>query len=158
MKGIMDTPFFREIKPYSRGENNIKNAKGTYHLMIEFICRITSFKMVSIEYNELTHGVYSGRISPFINPFLYTNPGFFKPFSSIIVNLGHSMGVILVNGIPSAGLRRRVMSRRVISVINEKRQEACRGRRCVIICELGHRQEVLPVRHLVINKDTNVSL
>ena len=44
--------------------------------------------MVSIKYNKLTHGVYSGKISPFINLFLYTNPGFFKPFSNIIINLG----------------------------------------------------------------------
>ena len=65
--------------------------------------------MVNIKYNELIYGVYSERISPFINPFLHTNPGFFKPFLSIIVNLGYPMGVILVNRIPSAGLRRRVM-------------------------------------------------
>ena len=116
----MNTPFFREIKPYNRGENNIKNAKRIYHFIIEFICRITSFKMASVKYNELTHGVYSERISLFINPFLYTNPGFFKPFSSIIVNLGHPIGVILANRIPSAGLRRRVIGRRVISVIGEK--------------------------------------
>ena len=120
----MDTPFFREIKPYSRGGNNTKNAKRTYYLIIEFTYKITSFKMANVKYNELTHGVYSGRISPFINPFLHTNPGFFKPFSSIIVNLGHPMGIILVNGIPSAGFRRRVISQRVISVINEKRRKA----------------------------------
>ena len=77
--------------------------------------------MASVKYNELTHGVYSGRISPFINSFLYTNPGFFEPFSSIIVNLGYSMGIVLASGIPSAGLRWRVMGRRVISVINEKK-------------------------------------
>ena len=59
--------------------------------------------MVSVKYNKLTHGVYSEKISPFINPFLHTNPGFFKPFSSIIVDLGYPMGVILVNRIPSAG-------------------------------------------------------
>ena len=106
----MDTPFFREIKPYSRGGNNIKNAKGTYHFIIEFTCRTTSFKMVSVKYNELTHGVCSVRISPFISPFLHTNPGFFEPFSSIIVNLGYPMGIMLVSGISSAGLRRRVMS------------------------------------------------
>ena len=105
----MDTPFFREIKPYNRGGNNIKNTKGTYYLMIEFTCRTTSFKMASVKHNELTHGVYSVRISPFINLFLYTDPGFFEQFSSIIINLGYLMGVILVNGIPSAGLRRRVM-------------------------------------------------
>ena len=120
----MDTPFFWEIKPYSRGGNNIKNAKRTYHFIIEFTYRITSFKMASIKHNKLTHGVYLERISPFINLFLYINPGFFKSFSSIIVNLGHPMGVILVNRIPSAGLRRRVMGQRVISVINEKGQEA----------------------------------
>ena len=79
-----------------------------------------SFKMVSVKYNELTHGVCSVRISPFINLFLYTNPGFFKPFLSIIVNLGYLMGVMLASGIPSAGFRRRVISRRVISVISEK--------------------------------------
>ena len=133
----MDTPFFREIKPYSHRGNNIKNAKGTYHFMIEFTCKTTSFKMVSIKHNELTHGVYSGRISPFISLFFYTNPGFFEPFSSIIVNLGHPIGVILVSGIPSAGLRRRVISQRVISVFNEKGRKAYRGKRCVIICELG---------------------
>ena len=93
--------------------------------MIEFMCRITSFKMANVEHNELTHGVCSGRISPFISLFLHTNPGFFKPFSSIIVNLGYLMGIVLASGIPSAGLRRRVMSRRVISVINEKRRKAC---------------------------------
>ena len=81
--------------------------------------------MVSIKYNELTHGVYLVRILPFINPFLYTNPGFFKPVSSIIVNLGYPMGIILVNGIPSAGLRRRVVSRKVIFVISEKGRKAC---------------------------------
>ena len=133
----MDTPFFRKIKPYNRGENNIKNVKGIYHFIIEFMCRTTSFKMASVEYNELTHGVYLVRISPFINPFLYTNPGFFKPFLSIIINLDYLMGIILVNRIPSAGLRRRVMGRRVISVIGEKGQKACRGRRYVIICKLG---------------------
>ena len=117
----MDTPFFWEIKPYSRGGNNTKNAKGIYYFIIKFTYRITSFKMASIKHNKLTHGVYSGRISPFINLLLYINPGFFKPFSSIIVNLGYLIGVILINGIPSAGLRRRVISRRVISVINEKR-------------------------------------
>ena len=57
---------------------------------------------------------------------------------TIIINLGYPMGVMLVNGIPSAGLRRRVVSRRVISVISEKGQKACRGKRCVIIYELGH--------------------
>ena len=118
----MDTLFFREIKPYSRGGNDIKNAKGIYYFMIEFICRIISFKMASIEHNELIHGVCSVRISPFINPFLYTNPGFFKPFLSIIVNLGYPMGIMLVSGIPSAGLRRRVVSRRVIFVISKKRR------------------------------------
>ena len=133
----MDTPFFREIKPYSRGGNDIKNAKGIYHLIIEFTYRTTSFKMASIKHNELTHGVYSERISPFINLFLYTNPGFFEPFSSIIVDLGYPMGVMLANRIPSAGLRRRVVGQRVISVIGEKRRKACRGRRCVIIYKLG---------------------
>ena len=77
--------------------------------------------MVSIKHNKLTHGVYSGKISLFINLFLYINPGFFEPFSSIIINLGYLMGVILANGILSAGLRRRVINRRVISVINKKR-------------------------------------
>ena len=120
----MDTPFFRKIKPYSRKGNNIKNTKRTYYLIIKFIYRITSFKMANIKYNKLTHGVYLGRISPFINPFLYTNPGFFKPFSSIIVNLGHPMGVKLINGILSTGFRRRVINQRVISVINKKRQKA----------------------------------
>ena len=133
----MDTPFFREIKPYYRGGNNIKNAKRTYHLMIEFTFRTTSFKMVSVEHNELTHGVCLGRISPFVSLFLYTNPGFFEPFLSIIVNLGYPMGVMLASRIPSAGLRRRVVSRRVIFVISEKRRKACRGRRCVLIYELG---------------------
>ena len=66
--------------------------------------------MVSVKYNELIHGVYSVRISPFINPFRYTNPGFFKPFSSIFINLGHPMGIMLANGILSAGLRRRVIN------------------------------------------------
>ena len=83
-----------------------------------------SFKMVNVKYNELTHGVYLVRILPFINLFLYTNPGLFKPFSSIIINLGYPIGVILVNGIPSAGLRRRVIGQRVISVISEKRRKA----------------------------------
>ena len=77
--------------------------------------------MASIEYNKLTHGVYLGRISLFINLFLYTNPGFFELFSSIIINLGYPMGVMLANKIPSAGLRRRVISQRVIFIINEKR-------------------------------------
>ena len=77
--------------------------------------------MASIKYNELTHGVCSERISPFISLFLYTNPGFFKPFSSIIINLGYPMGVVLVSGIPSAGLRQRVMGQRVIFVIGKKR-------------------------------------
>ena len=131
-------PFFREIKPYNRGGNNTKNAKRTYHLIIEFTYRITSFKMASIKHNKLTHGVYSVRISPFINPFLHTNPGFFEPFSSIIVNLGHPMGVMLANGIPSAGLHRRVINRRVISVISEKRRKAYQGRKCIIIYKLGH--------------------
>ena len=117
----MDTPFFQEIKPYSRGGNDTKNAKRTYHLIIEFTYRTTSFKMASIKHNELIYGVYSGRISPFISPFLYTNPGFFKPFSSIIVNLGYPMSVVLVSRIPSAGLRRRIINRKVISVINKKR-------------------------------------
>ena len=102
----MDTPFFWEIKPYNRGGNNTKDAKGTYHFMIEFTCRTTSFKMASVKHNKLTHGVYSVRISPFISPFLHTNPGFFEPFLSIIVNLGYPMGIMLVSGIPSAGLRR----------------------------------------------------
>ena len=133
----MDTLFFREIKPYNRGGNDIKNAKKTYYLIIEFTCRTTSFKIASIKYNELTHGVYLVRILPFISPFPHTNPGFFEPFLSIIINLGYPMGIILVSRIPSAGLRRRVMSRRVISVISEKRRKACRGRRCVIIYELG---------------------
>ena len=158
MKGVMDTPFFREIKPYSRGGNDTKNAKGTYHFMIEFTCRTTSFEMASVKHNELTHGVCSVRISPFISPFLHTNPGFFEPFSSIIVDLGYLMGIVLASGIPSAGLRRRVVGRRVIFVIGEKGRKACRGRRCVIICKLGGWQEVLPVGHFVINKGTEVGL
>ena len=105
----MDTPFFREVKPYNHGGNNIKNTKRTYHFIIEFTCRIISFKMASIKYNELIYGVYLVRISPFISPFLYTNPGFFEPFSSIIVDPGHPIGVILVSRIPSAGFRRRVI-------------------------------------------------
>ena len=120
----MDTLFFREIKPYSRGGNDIKNTKGTYYFIIEFMCRTMSFKIASIKYNKLTHGVYSGRISPFISLFLHTNPGIFKPFSSIIINLGYPMGIMLVNRILSAGLRRRVISQRVIFVIGEKRQQA----------------------------------
>ena len=121
----MDTLFFREIKSYSRRGNNIKNTKRTYHFMIEFMCRIMSFKMASVKYNELIHGIYLVRISPFINLFFYTNPGFFEPFLSIIVNLGYPMGVVLVSGIPSAGLRRRVISQRVIFVISEKRRKVC---------------------------------
>ena len=121
----MDTLFFREIKPYSRGGNDIKNAKRIYHFMIEFTCRITSFKMANFEYNELTHSVYSGGILPFISLFLYTNPGFFEPFLSIIINLGYLIGVVLVSGIPSAGLRRQVVSQRVIFVISEKRRKVC---------------------------------
>ena len=133
----MDTPFFREIKPYSRGGNNIKNAKGTYHFIIEFTCGTTSFKMISIKYNELIHGVCLVRILPFISPFLYTNPGFFKSFPSIIINLGYPMGVVLVSGILSARLRRRVISQRVIFIISKKRRKAYEGKRCVIIYELG---------------------
>ena len=76
--------------------------------------------MANAKYNELTHGVYSVRISPFISLFLYTNPVFFEPFLSIIINLGYLIGIVLVNGIPSAELRRRVISRKVISVINKK--------------------------------------
>ena len=153
----MDTPFFREIKPYSRGGNDTKNTKGTYHLIIEFTYRTTSFKITSIKHNELTHGIYSERISPFINPFLHTNPGFFKPLSSIIIDLGHPMGVMLASRISSAGLRRRVMGRRVISVIGEKGRKAYQGKKCVIIYKLGDWQEVLPVKHLVINKGTEIS-
>ena len=133
----MDTLFFREIKLYNRGGNNIKNTKGIYYFIIKFTCRTTSFKMASVKHNELTYGVYLERISPFINPFLYTNPGFFEPFLSIIVDLGYPMGVILANRILSAGLRRRVVGRRVISVIGEKGRKACRGKRCVIIYKLG---------------------
>ena len=121
----MDTLFFWEIKPYNRGGNNTKNAKRTYHFIIEFTCRIMSFKMASVKYNKLTYGVYSVRILLFINLFLYTNPGFFKPFSSIIIDLGYPMGIVLVSGIPSAGLRRRVVSRRMISVIGKKGRKAC---------------------------------
>ena len=120
----MDTPFFREIKPYNHGGNNTKNTKKTYHLIIEFTCRMMSFKMANVKYNELTHGVYSERISLFINPFLYTNPGFFKPLLSIIVDLGYLMGVMLANRISSTGLRRRVIGRRVIFVIGEKGRKA----------------------------------
>ena len=154
----MDTPFFREIKSYNRGGNNTKNAKWTYYFIIEFTCRITSFKMVSVKYNKLTHGVYSGRISPFISLFFYINPGFFEPFLGIIVNLGYPMGIVLVNGIPSAGLYRRVISRRVIFIIGEKRRKVCRGRRCIIIYEFGYWQEFLLIRYLVINKGTEVGL
>ena len=154
----MDTPFFREIKPYSRGGNNIKNAKGTYYFIIKFIYKTINFKMVNVKYNKLTHGVYSVRISPFINPFLYTNPGFFEPFLSIIINLGYLMGVVLISGIPSAGLRRRVMGRRVISVIGEKGRKVYRGRRCVIIYKLGDWQEVFLIGYFVINKGTEVGL
>ena len=93
--------------------------------------------MVSVKYNELIHGVYSERILPFINPFLYTNPGFFEPFSSIIIDLGYLMGVMLASRIPSAGLRRRVMGRKVIFVSGEKGRKAYRGRWCVIIYKLG---------------------
>ena len=93
--------------------------------------------MASIKHNKLTYGVYLEKISPFINPFLYTNPGFFKPFLSIIVDLGHPMGVMLASRILSAGLRRRVMGQRVISVISEKGRKAYRGKRCVIIYKLG---------------------
>ena len=125
MKGVMDMSFFREIKLYSRGGNDIKNAKGIYHFMIEFMCRMMSFKMASVEYNELTHGVCSVRILPFISLFLYTNPGFFEPLLSIIVDLGYLMGVMLVSRILSAGLRRRVVGRRVISVIGEKGRKVC---------------------------------
>ena len=154
----MDTSFFREIKPYNRGGNNIKNTKGTYYLTIEFTYKTTSFKMANIKHNKLIHGVYLGRISPFINLFLYTNPGFFEPFSNIIINLGHPMGVVPANGIPSARLHRRVINKRVIFIISEKRQKACKGRRCVIIYELGHWQEVLLIKHLVINKGKEVNL
>ena len=94
--------------------------------------------MASIKHNKLIHGVYSGRISPFINLFLHTNPGFFKPFSNIIVDLGHLMGVVLANGIPSAGLRRRVISRKVISIISKKRRKAYLSKRCIIIYKLKH--------------------
>ena len=76
--------------------------------------------MVSIKYNKLIHGIYLKKISPFINLFLYTNPGFFKPLLNIIIDLGYPIGVILINRISSAGLRRRVMGQRVISVINKK--------------------------------------
>ena len=117
----MDTSFFKEIKPYSRKGNNIKNAKRIYHFIIEFMCKIMSSKMANAEHNELTHGIYSVRISPFINSFLYTSPGFFKPFSSIIINLGHPISVILINGVLSAGLHRRFINQRVIIIINEKR-------------------------------------
>ena len=89
--------------------------------------------MVSIKYNELTHGVYLERISPFISLFLYTNPGFFEPLSSIIVNLGYPIGVILINRISSAGFRRRVIGQRVISVIGEEGRKACQGKKCIII-------------------------
>ena len=67
------------------------------------MCRMTSFKMASVEYNELIYGVYLVRILPFISLFLYTNPGFFELFSSIIVNLGYLIGVMLASRIPSAG-------------------------------------------------------
>ena len=47
------------------------------------------------------------------------------------------MGVMLASRIPSAGLRRRVVGRKVISVIGEKGQKAYRGKRYVIIYKLG---------------------
>ena len=97
-----------------------------------------SFKITSIKYNKLIHSVYSERILPFISPFLHTNPGFFKPFLSIIVDLGYPMGVMLVSRIPSAGLRRRVMGQKVISVIGEKGQKTYRGKRYIIIYKLGN--------------------
>ena len=74
----MDTLFFRKIKPYNRGGNNTKNAKGTYHSIIEFTCRTISFKMTSVQHNELTHGVYLVRILLFINPFFLYEPGIFQ--------------------------------------------------------------------------------
>ena len=114
--------------------------------------------MANIKHNKLTHGIYSEKISPFINLFLHTNPGFFKPLSSIIVNLGHPMGVILASRISSARLRRRVIGQRVISVINKKRQKAYQGKRCVIIYKLGDWQEILPIKYLVINKGIKISL
>ena len=80
--------------------------------------------MANVKHNKLTHGVYSGRISPFVSPLLYINPGFFEPFLSILINLGYPMVVILVCGIPSAGFRRRVISRRVIFIISEKGRKA----------------------------------
>ena len=100
--------------------------------------KIINFKKASIQYNKLTHGVYCGRILPFINLFLYTNLQFFEPFSNIIINLGYPISVMLVNGIPNTGLRRWVISRRVISIINKKRRKVYRGKRCVIIYKLGH--------------------
>ena len=74
----MDTPFFREIKPYNRGGNNIKNTKKTYHFIIEFICRTINFKIASVKHNELTHGVYLVRISPFVSPIPLYKPGIFR--------------------------------------------------------------------------------
>ena len=48
------------------------------------------------------------------------------------------MGIILISGIPSAGLRRRVINQRVISVISKKKQKTYRGKKYVIIYKLGH--------------------
>ena len=93
--------------------------------------------MVSIKYNKLIHGVNSVKILPFINLFLYINLGFFKPFLNIIINLSYLMGIILVNGILSAGFRRRVINQRVIFVINKKRRKTYQGKRYVIIYKLG---------------------
>ena len=93
--------------------------------------------MANVKHNKLTHGVYSVRISPFINPFFYTNPGFFKPFLSIIVNLGHPMGIVLASRIPSAGLRRRVISRKVIFVINEKKQKPIEAKGALLYANLA---------------------
>ena len=115
--------------------------------MIEFTCRTTSFKMASVKYNELTHGVYSVRILPFINLFLYTNPGFFEPFLSIIINLGHPMGVMLGSGILSAGLRRRVVGRRVISVISEKSKRPVKAEGALLYANsaIGRRSSQLDI-------------
>ena len=154
----MDILFFWEIKPYSRRGNEIKNIKRIYYFIIKFIYRTTSFKMVSIKYNKLTHGVYLRRILSFINLFLYTNPGFFKPFLSIIVNLSYPIGIILVNGILSAGLRRRLINRRVIFVISKKKREAYRGKKCIIIYEFNRWQEVLLIGHIIIHNGTEVGL
>ena len=65
----MDILFFRKIKPYNRGGNNIKKAKRIYYFIIEFICRIISYKMASVKYNKLIYSVCLVRILPFMSLF-----------------------------------------------------------------------------------------